>query len=611
METDYPIPNQELAEPSVPVKSLALKNMLSRAAGLFLFFATASVVWWQNSRLTVLYDLSGVLEPAFRITQGDLPYLDFPFPYAPLTFMMQAAVIRLTGVVYWHHIAYCCLVAALATVLAWRILANLLSERVPYARITSFLLAMPMTVLGVYCVFPHPFYDPDAAFIMLLCIYLLLKLERCDYPALRTLAVGALLVVPLFIKQNIGLAFLGSLGIAFLIMTVMGWRRKTPVRGYLLLVAGSMAGLGIALGIVHWNVGIENYKYWTLTFAALRRTPSIADMFSVYSDRLLPLWTGWFLAGAFLMRQNAHVRRWPGALSVLLMAIPVVWPAVYLLLDQDASERAERLVGLWPLMFIVTFAMAYVFVRRLDGIAAALPFVLIATSHGVFLSQQLWGSTYGIWPLLVVLIGLMLVLLWEPSTDGIGIEIPVLAGIISATMLVAGGVYIYSNERLDYVNFEDGEMTHSNLPQIQGLSMRGDWIPDFEELVKYTDENIPRDAGVLYLPGEDLFYYTTGRHPHFPVMLFDVTNNPYDAAEIRSRVMASDIEWIIVKNDTEIEADSMIDSKTAIFDLLKPDFRNVESLNNYEIYKRRHADDPSDEDDDSSSDEEPSDDDGN
>ena len=90
---------------------------------------------------------------------------------------------------------------------------------------------------------------------------------------------------------------------------------------------------------------------------------------------------------------------------------------------------------------------------------------------------------------------------------------------------------------------------------------------------------------------------TTGRHPHFPVLLFDVTNNPYNAAEIRDRVIASDIEWIIVKNDTQIEKDATIDSKDAIFELLKPDFRSVDRHNNYEIYKRRHADDPTDEDD--------------
>ena len=567
-------------------------------AGLLLFAGTAAVVWWQNTRLTVLYDLCGVLEPATRIAQGDLPYLDFPFPYAPLTFMMQAAVIRMTGAVYWHHIAYCCLVAGLATVLTWRILANLFCDRLPWPGVTAFLLSLTLVVLGIYCVFPHPFYDPDAAFLILLCIFLLLRLERKDFPPVRTFLLGVLLVVTLFVKQNIGLAFLGSTGIALLIMIAIGLRRKTAVRPYLLLIGGSVFGLGIALLVLHYTVGIENYKYWTLTFAAMRRTPSLADMLSVYADWMLALWVTIFLFGAFLMRQNARVKRWPSVISVVLMVVPFAWSAFYLLIDTDASERAERLVGLWPLVFIASFSLAYIFVRRLNGIAAALPFILIATAHGVFLSQQLWGSTYAIWPLLIILIGLVLILLFEPEEGKSGFEVTILAGLISISLIVGGSFYVYSNERLDYVNFEDGGMAHSTLPQLQGISMRGDWIPDFEELVAYTDQNIPRDDGIIYLPGEDLFYYITGRHPHFPVMLFDVTNNPYSPADIRERVLASDIEWIIVKNDTQIEADNTIDSKDAIFELLKPDFRSVGSLNNYEIYKRRHADDPPDEEDD-------------
>jgi hypothetical protein len=457
-------------------------------------------------------------------------------------------------------------------------------------------------VLGIYCVFPHPFYDPDAAFVILLSIFLLLRLERKGFPSFRTFLLGALLVVPLFIKQNIGLAFLGSSGIALLIMIAAGLGRKTPVKSYLLLLGGAGVGLGVAILIIQNTVGIENYKYWTLTFAAMRRTPSLSDMLSVYADWMLALWAAIFLLGAFLMRQNARVKRWPSVLSVMLMAVPFIWPVVYLLIDEDASERAERLVGLWPLVFIASFALAYIFLRRLSGIAAALPFILIATAHGVFLSQQLWGSTYAIWPLLMILIGLVLVLLFEPAEGKSRIEVTILAGVISICLIVAGGFYVYSNERLDYVNFEDGEMAHSNLPQLQGLSMRGDWIPDFEELVAYTDQNIPRDDGIIYLPGEDLFYYTTGRHPHFPVLLFDVTNNPYSPADIRDRVLASDIEWLIVKNDTQIEADNTIDSKMVIFELLKPDFRHIESLNNYEIYKRRHADDPPDEDDNSGDD---------
>ena len=576
------------------------EKLLDVLVGLVLFCGPAAIVLWQNTRLTVLYDLSGVLEPAVRIAQGDMPYRDFPFPYAPLTFVTQAALIELTGAVYWHHIVYCCIVAGLATVLTWRIVLYLLDGALPRPRLTAFMLSVPAAVLGVYCVFPHPFYDPDAAFVVLLCIWLLLRLEQKRFPPVRTFLLGMLLVAPLFVKQNIGLAFLASLGLWLIVYTALGFWKKWPIRGHLFLAGGSAAGLLIALAIVHFTCGIDNYEYWTWTFATARRAPPFAGMLAVYADWWLALWLGLFLLGALLLRKFSEGKPHQTILATLAMAVPFLWPVIFLALDKDSSERAERLIGLWPFTMIGLALLAYIFARRLRGAAAALPFVLIATAHGVFLSQQLWGSTYAIWPLFVIMIALLLRQLHDPEGCRSGIAVTILTGVISLSISVAGAYYVYSNERLDYVSWEDGEMAHSTLPQLAGMSMRGDYLPDFDELVAWTEQNIPRDDGILNLPGEDLFYYTTGRRPHFPVLLFDVTNNPYNVDEIRERVEASDIEWMIVKNDLEIEADDMIDSKDRIVDALQADFRHVESLNNYEVFKRRHPGDPPDENDDDS-----------
>jgi hypothetical protein len=174
-----------------PIKISKLKVLSGIVAGLFLFFGTVSVVAWQNSRLTVLYDLCGVLENAFRMSQGDLPYRDFPFPYAPLTFLTQAAIIKLTGAVYWHHIVYCCVIAGLATIITWRVLVNLFRDSVPKASLIAFLLSLPLIILGVYCIFPHPFYDPDSCLVILLGIFVLLWIEKRDFPPVPTFLLGA------------------------------------------------------------------------------------------------------------------------------------------------------------------------------------------------------------------------------------------------------------------------------------------------------------------------------------------------------------------------------------------------------------------------------------
>src|SRR5205807_10312473 len=81
-----------------------------------LFLAAAAVVFWQNSRLTVLWDLSYILENSHRISLGDVPYRVFPFPYAPLTFLIQAELIKLAGRVFWHHVVYCAVIGGLASV---------------------------------------------------------------------------------------------------------------------------------------------------------------------------------------------------------------------------------------------------------------------------------------------------------------------------------------------------------------------------------------------------------------------------------------------------------------------------------------------------------------
>src|SRR6266567_6069540 len=179
----------------------------------FLFVATCAVVVWQNSRLGVLWDLSYVLENAHRISLGDIPYRDFPFPYAPLTFLIQVALIKLTGRVFWHHILYCAAAGGLGTVLTWRILLRLLRDTVVSSRLITFLLSVPLIVLGIYCIFPHPFYDPDCTLAILLAVFLLQRLEQKPSSFARGPLAGAVLAIPLFVKQNTGLAFIAAAGL--------------------------------------------------------------------------------------------------------------------------------------------------------------------------------------------------------------------------------------------------------------------------------------------------------------------------------------------------------------------------------------------------------------
>ncbi|MGA7796975.1 MAG: hypothetical protein WCA19_28470 [Candidatus Acidiferrales bacterium] len=555
------------------------------AAALSLFLGTSAVVVWQNSRLAVLWDLSYVLENSYRISLGDFPYRDFPFPYAPVTFLIQSFLIKLTGRVFFHHVLYCAIVGGLGTVLTWRILIHILRGVIPTFRLVAFLLAAPLTVLGIYCVFPHPFYDPDCTFVILCCVLLLLQLEHKGFPPLRTFFTGIVLFIPLFVKQNTGLAFLATAAMAAAILLARDAWRGQSVSGCVWLLGGIAAGLGAAMLLIHFTAGINNYWHWTFQFAASRRLPRLSEMFAPYQNPLLLLWFAAFAAGALLLGRNRRGSRTLSSLSVALMAAPFAWASLYLFVEDDPAERAERLLALWPVVLIVSLLFALWEVKRGLTVARFLPFILIGTVQGAFLSQQLWGSTYAIWPLLAILFAGVLAELFRIARTTSTREIELLAGIAALSMLVSGGFYVASHERLNYADVSTGEMVRSKLPALAGLSMRGPWILQFEELVRFTDREIPKDQGLLMIPGEDLFYYTTGRRPRFPVLMFDHTVNPYSPEEIVEISRSRNICWLIVKKNLQ-RSDEPVEDKARLLELLRRDFALVQSLANYDIYRR-------------------------
>jgi hypothetical protein len=153
-------------------------------------------------------------------------------------------------------------------------------------------------------------------------------------------------------------------------------------------------------------------------------------------------------------------------------------------------------------------------------------------------------------------------------------------------LLIAGGNYAISHERLSYADLSGGVLHHSALPPLRGLAMRGDWLPDFEELVAFTRREIPAHDAILEIPGEDLFYFTTGRTPQFPVIMLDNTVNPYSAEQLATLARQHDVRWVIVKRKLQLEEEP-IAFRARLMQLVERDYDKVETLNNYEIFRRR------------------------
>jgi hypothetical protein len=581
----------------------ALRDSL---AGFGLFLATACVVLWQNAHVAILWDTSYVLDSAVRFAHGQAPHRHFPFVHPPLTFLIQAAIIRFTGRVFFHHVLYAAVVGGLGTVLTWRLALASLRGRARAAWVVALLVAAPLAVLGIYSIIPIPEYDGDCTFWILVALWLF---ERAD--AKRSiasgLAAGVGLCVPLFCKQNMGLPFLAAaIGAVLLVLAFTVIRRgQAPteaagVRTLLSVLGAAGATLFASALALHWTVGIRNYIGWTIRFAGERRLPSLDNMLTVFRDPSL-LWTLPCVAAALLILWVPHPSRsftarrvgarlpWTRIAAFALLAAPFLFTLASLLIYDDADERGDSLLALWPLLLLLAAALAIVNLLRLrrePSLRALFPLIVLAAICGTFMSQELWGSTYAIWPLLALLVAEMLASLGRFTTRAASPWfVPALAALISVTLLICGGFYTASEDRLSYVNLPDGPIEHSAFPELAGMATPGPYLPQLDELLRYAAANIPQDDGLILIPGEDPFYFATGRVPRFPILLFDPTTDPYSPAETAALARSLNIRWLIVKRDLQIKVDTT-PNRAATMQALMGEFTLAARLRGYDVYRR-------------------------
>jgi hypothetical protein len=268
-----------------------------------------------------------------------------------------------------------------------------------------------------------------------------------------------------------------------------------------------------------------------------------------------------------------------------MVVAPLMVPVVALFLSDDAEDRAGSLLALWPLLLVLAAGHAVWRLWRREW-GGVVELAVLAAIHGALLSQQLWGSTYAIWPLWGLLLAEMLGTLLRTILRGQRRVGMVIAGVAGMVLLVCGGLYARSEDRLSYARVEDGGVVRPRYAELRGMSVRGEYMPEFEELLDFAAKEIPRDDALILLPGEDPFYFATGRVPRFPVLLFDRTTDPYSPEELVEEARAHDVRWLIVKTKQQLKADAMPE-KAQSLELLQKDFAMYRRLNGYEVYRRR------------------------
>jgi hypothetical protein len=537
-----------------------------REHALILFFIVGIIAsvfaYIQSQSVTPLVDYSYQVENAYRIFLGQMPYRDFFLVLPPGTYIAMAMVMFFTQ--GYSHVGQFILVSVVT--IATIVTTGMLLLEIGVIPWVSVVLVLPLLFVG-HVIYPWPLYDIFATATILFSLVIFVWSLNNKAGLLRWVLVGIVATIPSYFKQNIGLAFVGGMVIIQAITLL-----RLPSKKLFLRCLSFCLGAGISYGIFFLFLRFTNtwelFYYQLFTFATKVRTPAIAlevirgEYLTAIADadtflpilllvavpQILGTLFLWFGKGKKYRRVYTLIKTIVELHAIVvayLLIIGVV--GTFALHPVTEPDVRHGILYVWVAVYALyglTLPIRLLLVKETKELfLSLLPLPLIIAAHAVYLSHHIVGSSYGIWPLYVLVLGSTVAFLLKYFRWS-RIPFVALSGVLCTAVICyffLKGQYFYS-----YI-WKDGVSVHATLPKLRGLSSPGPWIKDFENLVTVTNTVIPKDAIVANLPGEDPFFAVTGRVNPMPYSQLHVQTFPVDYPNIGKQLATYDVEWVIAK----------------------------------------------------------------
>lgn len=111
----------------------------------------------------------------------------------------------------------------------------------------------------------------------------------------------------------------------------------------------------------------------------------------------------------------------------------------------------------------------------------------------------------------------------------------------------------------------------------------GPYLANLDELVRFANRQIPPGEPLLVLPGEDPFYFATGRTPQFPILLMDPATDPYGPRELLAEAERRRVRWVIVKRVLQVRQSPMPEAEETLR-LVEQKYPLCKRLAGYDVY---------------------------
>ncbi len=556
------------------------------------------IVYIQSCRWVALGDYAYMVEYAYKLFSGSIPFRDFMTPYPPGTFYIMSWLMKIFGMNNLVFKIYVALLQGLFVVISYLIL-----QRINNDRQLNKILVLPLAFVG-QAMFPFPEYDEHAQLFVLAMILLLIIIinDESKSPS-KLFLLGILIPLPTFFKQNVGVGNIIATHLGLLTLLFVS-SKSLRIRDVLIVVSGSALVFTLTLFLLVRNNLLANAFYDIFSFPAVKRNP-LKSLYHISLDilsaKFILLYASFFLT---IVLTNKMKNRKPLAVNrdsinlallVSFVGIPLfllgglVIKSQVTVAQMDVFSIVSKVYryygGLWYLTFLIVCILTFRKIK-LSGIKAlnhldVLGLMIILMALFQFLSQRL-QSAYSIWPLLLILLIHIKREVAVAFKYDLVPQIKFFIFIVSAVnafWLFASNAAWYQ-EHLSF-NFKP---TRSMTKRLNGLACEGNVIPMMDNMFKFVEKEIPFAESVATIPGEDPFFFATGRKSVMSYLhLIDHTFD-YDTDCLWNEMKSKNIVWIIVKIETQVKV--YTDTNT-LMNRIKNDYILYAQIRGYDIYRRK------------------------
>lgn len=558
---------------------------------LIVSILAAFITYLQSGRILPLIDYTYQIENAYRIYIGQIPYRDFVLVLPPGTYAIMALIMKLFGLSNTVQTYFLMVMSILIIFLTYYVLKKINNKKT-----LTYVLLLPLVVSG-YSIYPFPSYDISAMLFMLVAWALVWWIFDIDKKkVIPYILLGLFIPLPSFFKQNTGYVFtVFTMILAIYAAYSSGHKEKKKI--FYLIVSCLFIYFTFILYLILTH-SLSQYLFQTFVFPSKIRDMGYSGyqiFLDFFNRRNFVYYASFSLIFIVSITRGISKKIKEYCIFVLFTIPTIFFPIVYSYWiyyknpDKDfgyiLSYSTKYFFSIWYVILgiLLLYIEKNLFNNNLNTRRKIFYFIfslgIIVISLASFLSQGVSGSTYGLYPILVIALSLIL-----KESEFYLKEIQWYKYVAYLTLIITSvlSLYIYQNVRLSYFS-KSGIQVKATISGLEHISTPGPWINEMENMIAYVQHNIPKDDSIVALPGEDPLYYLTKRTPPLPYFQYLTTTFPYSDKDYAKAIMNNKIKWVIFKRHTQFE--DWKNPKTLLV-YIAPYFGLFRQIPGYDIYKR-------------------------